>query len=1340
MNNLIPHFIADKYLQEKFSGKFHSFIMTVDLSGFTSMTEALMNNGKEGAEILCKIINIIFTPSIEFVYQNGGFVSNFAGDAFTAIFDIENPEKVLNASFEINRLFKTDGLIKTRFGQFQLNSKIGLASGNIEYGIINSDFNWTYFFRGDGIDNCAKAEIMAGKDQIIADNIFIKSLSSDIKIREIQKDYFIIEPGNQNTHIDKIQYSENIDNEIIKQFIPNEVLEQKSKGEFREIVSCFIGFKNIDDYKRSIKIIIRNCNLYGGYISHIDFGDKGGILLVLFGAPKAREKLFDRSARFALSLFEIQNFTFRAGLSTGTAFAGFLGSEIRKDYTAMGSVVNLSSRLVMKAEWMQILVDERIADILHEKYSLDEYGSFQFKGFDKKSRVYSLNSQLIKEYKRTFTHSFIGRRLETELLKDLCIPIFRNNFGGIVYIDGPPGIGKSRFISNFSNIIDNCYFFYIPCDDILMKSFNPFVNFFKRYFKQTESDSYLKNLEKFQDKYHKLIKKTKVLNIKKELIRTESIIASFIGLERKNSLYDILDAKGRYENTLSSIKNFFIAESLQKPVLLILEDAHWIDPDSIALISNLLTNIDNYPLIIIALVRPSDDGTTFRFFNNINTTVNEIQLKPFNRKMMEEYLLDMLKAEKLPENTSNFFWNKSNGNPFFIEQIYLYLKENSQFDEHFNIIEEAEGLPVGIGQIIIARIDRLSQKLRETLKTASVLGKEFALRTLKELLLVENIILKNNDFTKQLQKGRIEQIWEEVSALRYTFKHALIRDAVYEMQLRSRLRNLHNLAGDTIEKLYKDNLKEHYEELAGHYEKAENLKKTVLYLEKSAEHAKEKYQNQKSIAYYKRLMNNLNSKDKKFINALIQSGDILKLTGKWKESIRLYEEALKFSELLNINEFTIECLNNTGYLFSLMGRPDKAKDLLTRSLLLAKKHGILHGLCKAINNLGLVHKEQGSYAEALEHFSHQLAISEKLGDKKLIIKAKGNIGIIYHLRGELSKALEYLDEVLILCEELGDKIGIGVTFGSIGQIYRNQGKYKDAMKAYEKQIAICIELGNKRGISQAMGNMGIVYQNQGEHYKAMECYRKVLDIFRELGDKGGISKALGHMAMIFHIQGNYDRSMELFNEQHKICEDIQDKVGLRAAVCNMGIVYLDMGEHNKAMECNQKLLKICKEIGDNTGIGIAYGNIGNVLNEERKIDIAIKYYDKAIDILENLHNKYYLCNYKFKKAELLFLQERKNEAEYLNHEAFQIAKQIKKQDTIFDTSVLSHKILNNSNALLKMLSIKDYNEEQIANINYELWKMTGNELYRKNAENIFLIILERKPKYIYKKRLDHLSI
>ena len=302
--------------------------------------------------------------------------------------------------------------------------------------------------------------------------------------------------------------------------------------------------------------------------------------------------------------------------------------------------------------------------------------------------------------------------------------------------------------------------FYLPCDEILKKSFNPFIYFLNNFFEQSEENSEEKNKSNFEVKFNTLTKITKDDEIKKEFTRGKSFLGALLNLFWEGSLYQELDAKGRYENTLYALKAFVKAQCLQKPVILELDDGHWIDSDSINQLNVLTHNVEEYPFIIISACRYNDDESQF-YFDLSDVIENRIELNYLGKNSSRNLILaklkeaykDEMEISSVPNAFFDFIWEKSTGNPFYIEQLILYLHDRSLLDVKLNLKRKQIEIPSNINAIIIARIDRLAEDVKEVIKTASVIGKEFLVKILSEMLKSLSIEFKSDKLKNVIETG-----------------------------------------------------------------------------------------------------------------------------------------------------------------------------------------------------------------------------------------------------------------------------------------------------------------------------------------------------------------------------------------------------------------------------------------------------------------------------------------------------------------------------------------------------------------------------------------------------------
>ncbi|MCK4523670.1 adenylate/guanylate cyclase domain-containing protein, partial [candidate division WOR-3 bacterium] len=355
MINYIPAFIAEKEKNKEYNGSFRASVMFLDISGFTSITEQLASHGKAGAEELSSIINNVFGQMIDVIYSNNGFISTFAGDAFTAIFPNTPMDTVSNCACEIQNIY-TNYKIKSKLIKgLSISLKIGISHGLLNWGILGKENHRTYFFKGNSINNAVKAEHYTKPEEILLHGSAVKLLKIKKSLIKNKNNFFTLRQYKIKSQSSSTK-KQIISKRILNQYFSFNVLN-KNKSEFRQVVSVFMQFKKLNDFNKLnafITTIITLADNYGGYFNLLDFGDKNNLVLVLFGAPISHENNMIRAIDFILEIKKLYGNSIKAGLSYGTVYAGLIGSKIRATYTVLGDNVNLAARFMSKADWGEI--------------------------------------------------------------------------------------------------------------------------------------------------------------------------------------------------------------------------------------------------------------------------------------------------------------------------------------------------------------------------------------------------------------------------------------------------------------------------------------------------------------------------------------------------------------------------------------------------------------------------------------------------------------------------------------------------------------------------------------------------------------------------------------------------------------------------------------------------------------------------------------------------------------------------------------------------------------------------------------------------------------------------
>ncbi|MBD3277286.1 MAG: hypothetical protein GF388_03215, partial [Candidatus Aegiribacteria sp.] len=218
MLNLIPRFIHDKYRENSLQGDFECSALMIDITGFTGITDLLMERGKEGAEDVSELINRIYRPLIDSVYSGGGFITGFAGDGFTAIYPkTEDSNSALSALITARQmqstLQKRNGSEKSLDPRYSITARIGISRGRATWQILGSSRKKTYLFAGDAIASCTNALKSCKPGDVLLDE---KALSS-------------IENEGSNALADNGKsfasaHQGRVENSIVRRFVPDEVI------------------------------------------------------------------------------------------------------------------------------------------------------------------------------------------------------------------------------------------------------------------------------------------------------------------------------------------------------------------------------------------------------------------------------------------------------------------------------------------------------------------------------------------------------------------------------------------------------------------------------------------------------------------------------------------------------------------------------------------------------------------------------------------------------------------------------------------------------------------------------------------------------------------------------------------------------------------------------------------------------------------------------------------------------------------------------------------------------------------------------------------------------------
>jgi len=1096
MHRLVPQFLLDPARQPTPHGVLEAACLIMDISGFTAVTETLMEHGKEGAEVLADLMAALFNPLVESVYERGGFIASFAGDAFTAVFlktaTDSGAERALATALAIQNHFARHGAHVTAYGAFELGAKVGLAVGEVEWGLLASDDHQraAYYFKGEAIDACAWAEQQAAGGEIVLSPEAYAVLNEQVTIDASSEYFRVVTAQPREPDLAALSFvPETPAPADVARFFPSDLITSTVRGEFRQVVAVFInlyGDPSHTDLERVAREVFRLQAQYGGYLNKLDFGDKGGTLIMLWGAPMSYENDLARALNFVLDLCAFSPVRLRVGITSRLCYAGFTGAALREEYTCYGRGVNLAARQMMATHWGEIWLESEIAQRpeVFRAFVVQTRGAHQLKGFSEPQALHALlDLQRLPITVRFYRSPLLGRDRELAQMRQFARPVREGRCAGLLTLVGEPGLGKSRLAQEFAQLLveetPRAYPLILVCqaDEIARRPFNPIRYGLRDYFEQDPSELDAENRARFETRLTELITATPASPVRAELERTRAFLGTLIDLRWAEAQYQNLEGTLRLENTLAALTALLQAESQRQPVIILLEDLQWFDADSRAWLQRFLracaqpVGALHFPIALIATSRdlPPRDLMDAAAHHRI------LELETLPGDAIGPLAVALLEAPASPELIA-LLADRAEGNPFFIEQILRYMKEQGQLllapDGSLLPGTQSVMIPADVRSVLVARLDQLTPEVKQVVQTAAVLGREFEVRVLKHML------PSSAQLREQLAEAEARGIWYSLGEHHYIFRHALLCDAAYDMQLLTRRRELHALASRALEAVYASDLGPHYSELAYHAEKSGQLAQAQTYLRLSGERA---------LA-----LSVLHEARKAFERALA-----LTLTPNLSPEVQTsapvhWGEGGSESAMLELK---------LGETYLRLGDLLAAQMHTATALASARQFEAEDTLAAALAQLGFIASEMGDYTRAETHLTEALPLARLLssGDQTILAEVLFNLGNLNWRRGQLEAAKTYCLESLSVARAIDDTPHILLALNRLGVLWGLLGEPQEEQRLYQEVLALAQRHGYRERAMTALNNLGALADELGRPHEAEPYYDQALTLAREIG-------------------------------------------------------------------------------------------------------------------------------------------------------------------------------------------------------------------------------------------------
>ncbi len=1227
MENWQVYLPADRYLALErgatLPARTHGAALFADISGFTGLTEVLADalGTRLGVEELTRQLNRVYDTLIAQVDLHGGSVIGFSGDAITCWFEdlapasapwMEGSKRALACALAMQQAMRSFAVVHLPGGEAAcLAVKAAIASGPTRRFLVGDpSIQLLDVLAGQLLERMATGEQLAARGEVVADIHSIDELGEQVRVREWRHD---VRSGNRFGVVEALDTplaplpsrpvpSAAVPVSSLRPWLLPAVYERLRAGlgefltELRPVVALFLRFSGIDydgddeageKLSRYICWVQRILARYEGTLLDITIGDKGSYLYAAWGAPLAHE---DDPQRAALAALELRtapaDLAFlgppRVGLSRGTMRVGTCGGRTRRTYAALGDEVNVAARLMQHAAPGEILVSERIRRALVPAMSCEALPAILFKGRSLPipvARLLGMNWPTVGCLGLpAYPFPMIGREAEVELIQGK-IELARQGQGQVVSISGEAGTGKSRLVAevvaraNAQGIAaygGECQSYgthtpYLVWRDIWRGFFGLQMGM--------PADEQARALSEA------------LARIDPRLAPRAPLLGPVLNLPLvDNELTRSFDAKLHKDSLESLLVDCLKAWAGERPLLIVLEDMHWLDALSRDLLETLGCAVANLPVLIILAYRLSEGepGPVPRLAEQPYWTA--IHLSEFTRAEAERLAwakLGHLKVRGGPATAMlvEQVLARAQGNPFYIEELLNYLLDRGLDLADPVVLRELQW-PENLHSLILSRIDQLPERQKVTLKVASVIGRLFRVAWLHGYYpALGDLELVKADLDA-LRKADLTPLATPEPDLAYLFKHVITQEVAYESLAYATRAALHEQLAGYLEAAYPG--APLLDLLAYHYEQSGNQVKKKHYLRLAGEAAQAVYANIAALNYYARLLP-LVAVPEERIDLDLEMGRLLDREARWDEAEGHYRQALAIAEQHGGAPARARCRHALGVLARQRGDYGPAIEWLNLAWADWEGTDDLSGKSQTLAEIGTVAWRRGEFAQASVYLQQGLALARQAGDNKAVALALNSLGTVSLYQGAFDQAWRFYSESLTLRREVGDKQAISISLNSLSVVAGEQGRLAEARAFLDEAMALAREVGDRPTIGLLLNNLGWHAQAEGNQAQALANFEEFLQLCRETGDKRAQSIALNNIGLAQLRQGRLSTAYDAFYEGMLLSHKIENKGAVSSALCNMGLVAFRQGDYQEARRLFQESLVLHRDIKEMRG-------------------------------------------------------------------------------------------------------------------------------------------------------------
>jgi tetratricopeptide (TPR) repeat protein/KaiC/GvpD/RAD55 family RecA-like ATPase len=853
--------------------------------------------------------------------------------------------------------------------------------------------------------------------------------------------------------------------------------------------------------------------------------------------------------------------------------------------------------------------------------------------------------------------------------------------GGLVFIHGEAGIGKTRLVRELGAYARSrgVQVLYGRCPALFrMDGVPPYIiwkEVIKDYLETCTPEQLCRVIGYYPAEVAKLVPELSQ--------KLRSIPQSFpISPEQEqNRLFE-------------AVSQFITNISRETPLLVVLDDLQWTDPSSLLLLHYLARDVQKSPLLLLGAYRSTDIDSKHPLTPVLAELKRErlpqsVSLKRMSLEDTSEMIRQILEQDDIPPEFCRLVYDKTRGNPFFVEEVIESLKEEGvvyREENRWKIKEVSEiEFPETVKNVLKTRFARLDEECQSVLTFASFVGNDFTLEAMCALTGIdENKLLELMD--RMLKTGLIKEREVRGEGI-CSFADILVRDVVYDEVSLLKRKKLHGVVGCALEKVYAKKIDEHFGELASHFLESGEKDKALDYFLKAGEKAEKIYANNEAASYFQSALKLLEEKEGELQEkgrVLERLGDIKRLVGEHDLCMKHWSEALLLRKQLNekMNVSRLHC-KMANVLWEGMGDTKKAGEHHDEALKILEAEPESVELARVYEDMAHMYYRTEDAAKALRWAEKALEKAEKLNNSEVIASSYASLGTIFNFTGDMKKAVECLEKALKIALdnnymetalraynnlatslpgeeneksleylekgfELAKKVGETSYRSWIGLllawIHIGMGEMNKAVLLAEESVALDKKASNVTHLSSSLDGLGLVYQIMGEWDKSERYHNEASSVLAssKLKDFQAISGNCWMLGWLHYEKEEFARARELFE---KTCE-VDEKAGARSQQIGDSVMlirtYIELGEIGEANELLDSLHKFALETGDKQLTSDEDALRAIFSRAQRKYDESIEVFEKSLQEYEALNARrwrvYWLAKFVLSEYAQVYLE------------------------------------------------------------------------------------------------------